>query len=247
MHNCLIIMTGKNERILLPLSYHEYDLSGCEEIQENRKESSVSVIPRENLENELNQNGPNLGNQKGREQSEPEDEKTDFKDKSITTTENDQENDFLANPREIIHIILLSIGVITSRVVCAIPWTTIPRSNSIIHQSRWMEMILPMTSTCILMTPSDVLNLVIWINERSLMTMNVSLRIFFAKFTPFVVLYVSSYIIWCEHFGFNHPNTTSCIRTDRRAHTNKIRNHHDHGLFWTKCDHFNQYWKYLLG
>ena len=42
----------------------------------------------------------------------------------------------------------LSVGIVGQCVLFIIPWTTIPRTDSIVYQSHWAEIILP--SVCII-------------------------------------------------------------------------------------------------
>ena len=53
------------------------------------------------------------------------------------------------------------IAIIAFCLLFIIPWTTIPRTNSIIYQSYWMEVSLPVTTNCMLFAAVDLLNLTI--------------------------------------------------------------------------------------
>ena len=53
------------------------------------------------------------------------------------------------------------IAIIAFCLLFTIPWTTIPRTNSIIYQSYWMEVSLPVTTNCMLFAAVDLLNLTI--------------------------------------------------------------------------------------
>ena len=54
-----------------------------------------------------------------------------------------------------------TIAIVALTVLFVVPLTTIPRTNSIIHQSHWLEMLLPFLSIWILEAGADQLNLAV--------------------------------------------------------------------------------------
>ena len=60
-------------------------------------------------------------------------------------------------------IITCTIATVGLSVLAMVPWTTIPRTNSIIYQSYWMEILLPSVCLSMLLAGSDMLNLTIYI------------------------------------------------------------------------------------
>ena len=97
------------------------------------------------------------------------------------------------------------IAIIAFCLLFTIPWTTIPRTNSIIYQSYWMEVNLPGTTNFMLVAATDLLNLTIWTNERSLMSISVFFRMFLTYLAIWIFLYISIYFVWSIYLGFNHP------------------------------------------
>ena len=119
--------------------------------------------------------------------------------------ENHQEKKCYSKLKDICRAFVFSIGIIAACVLCAIPWTTIPRTDSILYQSMWMEIILPASSFWFLSAGSEFLNLTIWTKERSIKSAKVFFKIFIAHILPYLLVFVSCYIIWSIYFGFNHP------------------------------------------
>ena len=55
-------------------------------------------------------------------------------------------------PKTIGKIFVFSVLTIAVSIIFVLPWTTIPRTNSIIYQSSWMEVFLPTLSNLIIMS-----------------------------------------------------------------------------------------------
>ena len=119
------------------------DSSRGEETQRCKSEDGIYMIPSENHKDDLYQNDPKFREQIKRKKSEYEDEKVDSEEEIIFSKESNRKEEIYAKLRDIFHIVLVSIGIVSGCAVLSIPWTTIPRSNSIIHQSRWIEASLP--------------------------------------------------------------------------------------------------------
>ena len=96
-------------------------------------------------------------------------------------------------------------GTIALSVVFAVPWTTIPRTNSIIYQSHWIEAIAPSTAALLLVAAANFYELSTWTREQSLMTLSIYLKIYFMNLISFSILYILSFVIWSEYLQFNHP------------------------------------------
>ena len=96
-------------------------------------------------------------------------------------------------------------GIVGISVLFAIPWTTIPRTDSIIYQSHWMEVLLPSVSNVILNNGIRILRLSIWTKEEALMSVWIYLRLFLSDQIIWTLLYISSYVIWSIYLQFNHP------------------------------------------
>ena len=54
-------------------------------------------------------------------------------------------------------IITYTIAIVGLSVLAVVPWATIPRTNSIIYQSHWMEILLPSVCLSMLLAGSDML------------------------------------------------------------------------------------------
>ena len=98
-----------------------------------------------------------------------------------------------------------SLGMIAFCLLFAIPWTMIPRTNSMIYQSHWMEAIFPALTFKFLLSGVHLLNIRIWTEEPELMSTRVFLKTYLMDVTPFTLMYVSCYGIWSVYLEFNHP------------------------------------------
>ena len=99
----------------------------------------------------------------------------------------------------------LLFGIIGLGLLFAIPWTTIPRTNSIIYQSYWMEALLPAASTLVVYAVAVCNDLATWTNEKELMSIVNILKLYSISLLPYMLLYISCYAIWSVYFQFNHP------------------------------------------
>ena len=57
-----------------------------------------------------------------------------------------RENKAFSKFRDTSRSIAVLIGIMAACVLCAVPWTTIPRTNSILFQAWWMELTIPTAS-----------------------------------------------------------------------------------------------------
>ena len=100
---------------------------------------------------------------------------------------------------------LSGLVVITFCVGFAIPWTIIPRTNSIAHQSYWLEVFCPVCTSFALSAGSVLLDLISWTKERTLISVKIYLKMYLMIVIPCFILYIACYIIWCIFLQFNHP------------------------------------------
>ena len=104
-----------------------------------------------------------------------------------------------------LHHFLLIFAIIAFGIICVVPWTTIPRTNTIIYPSYWMEPCLPISTIWMLKSAADCLNLTIYLKEKSLVSFKVYLKVFLSYEIPNLVIWILCYLTWCIYFGYNHP------------------------------------------
>ena len=107
--------------------------------------------------------------------------------------------------KDILKACLSALAIIVFCILFAIPWTTIPRTNSIIHQSHWWEVFLAVSTSFILSAGSILLDLISWTQERSLISLCVYLKMYFMIVIPCILLYIACYMVWSKLLLFNHP------------------------------------------
>ena len=100
---------------------------------------------------------------------------------------------------------ILIFGIIGLSVLFNIPWTTIPRTDSIIYQSYWMEILFPIAINTLLLVGVRFQQLTTWIKEEELMTIWIYMKMYFLQLAISDVLYISCYVIWSIHLQYNHP------------------------------------------
>ena len=96
-------------------------------------------------------------------------------------------------------------GVIGFSLLFTVPWTSIPRTDSIIYQSHWMEVLIPSSSLIFLATGSQLLDLATWTQETTLMTIQNYLKISSIYLIPFAFLYIALSVLWSVYLQYNHP------------------------------------------
>ena len=107
--------------------------------------------------------------------------------------------------KQICKMLLWFFGVVVACVVMVVPWTIIPRTNSIFYQSYWLEICAPYATIWLLFAGSDVMNLATWTREAKIMSIHIYLKIYSTYMVWFFILYVVCYVVWSVHYGFNHP------------------------------------------
>ena len=80
---------------------------------------------------------------------------------------------FLSQTKNILQIILMVFGILASCILTAVPWTLVPRTNSIFYQSSWMEILLPSTTILLIYAGNAAVNLSIWTKEKQLLSFRV--------------------------------------------------------------------------
>ena len=107
--------------------------------------------------------------------------------------------------KDVFKALLSCLAIIAFCVFFAILWTIIPRTNSIIYQSYWMEVYLPVCSSFMLSAGTYLLDLIHWTKEKDLRSIKVYLKMFFVMVIPCFALYIVCYVIWSVWLEFNHP------------------------------------------
>ena len=98
-----------------------------------------------------------------------------------------------------------AFGIVGFSLLFILPWTSIPRTDSIIYQSHWMEVILPFTSFLLLPSGIQILSVATWTQETTLMTFPNFVKIYFTFLIPDVFLYISLSVLWSVYLENNHP------------------------------------------
>ena len=183
------------------------------------KEDDIEILPREKLQCHQNDSLQHdnvekyFGYDGSTEVETGNDEVEDSSKKKIDSNPSNRENEIYLKFRKIMRTVLLSIGIISACILCVVPWTSIPRTNSILYQSRWMEICLPTACVIFLNAAGELLNLKVWTKERSIDSVKVLFKLFLALIIPFLLLYISCYMIWTVHYGHNHPMPYLAVST----------------------------------
>ena len=121
-------------------------------------------------------------------------------------TEEELKNDTKLTIKDVGKALGISLfGIIAFSVIFAMPWTTIPRTDSIAYQSYWMETLLPVTVNRFLSAGLILFQLAIFTEEHTLIRTALFFKIHLLYLIPYAVLYVLSYLIWSVYLEFNHP------------------------------------------
>ena len=107
--------------------------------------------------------------------------------------------------KDALKLTFMFIGIIGICVLFIIPWTMIPRTDSIVYQSHGLEICLPLVTLWILTAAANMLDLIIWTKEKSLATFRVFFIMFLMYYIPCILILVSSYIVWTVNLGLNVP------------------------------------------
>ena len=98
-----------------------------------------------------------------------------------------------------------TFGIVGFSLLFIVPWTSIPRTDSIIHQSHWMEILLPFATNQLLFAGSQFLEFTTWTKEKELMSIWNFMKMYLLNLIPFTILYISYYIFWSLYLQYNHP------------------------------------------
>ena len=200
-----------NQTISIISLDHVYESSSNENKNRRMKKDDVDITLKEklpcpqNISHQHDNVEINFGYDGSQEFENGNDEVEDSSERRMNSKPPNQENEIYSKLRKIIRSVVLSIGIIAACILCVVPWTTIPRTNSILYQSWWMEMCLPSACYYFLNATAELLNLKVWTKERSINSVKVLLKLFLALLIPFLLLDVSCYMIWTVYFGLNHP------------------------------------------
>ena len=99
----------------------------------------------------------------------------------------------------------MALGIIAFCVLFISPWTTIPRTNSIVYQSHWIEGLLPYSTTVLLTVGGIFLRLTTFIKEPALTSIFDYFKIYLMALIPSSLVYISSYLFWTGYLQFHHP------------------------------------------
>ena len=96
-------------------------------------------------------------------------------------------------------------GILIFSVLYAIPYTIIPRHNSIVHPSYWLEVLLPVYTSFLLSAGSFLLDMILFFKESSLKSIKVYFKMYFLILLVCTILYILCYTFWSVMLGLNHP------------------------------------------
>ena len=103
-------------------------------------------------------------------------------------------------------IALRSILKIFALSLCScIGWTIIPRTNSIIYQSYWLEYLLANALIMVTDAGQHSLNLTTWLKAKDWFSVKNYLKMFALNMGPYTIGYILSYVIWSVYLEFYHP------------------------------------------
>ena len=92
--------------------------------------------------------------------------------------------------------------------VCAVflsPVCLIPRTNSIIYQSKWYEFNFVIMWSMILAAAGDLLNVATYFKEKSILSFRMFLKTYILFTMTWTVPYIIAYLIWCQYLKYNWP------------------------------------------
>lgn len=105
------------------------------------------------------------------------------------------------SPWNILHI----FSILTVSTVFASHWFLIPRTDSIVYQTHWFEVNIHMTFAYLWLSGNELINTSTHFKEKSMVSVNIFLRMFSNFMTIWMLLYLMLYFIWCILFGYNWP------------------------------------------
>ena len=96
-------------------------------------------------------------------------------------------------------------GIIGACIALISTQTLIPRHNSIIFPSYWLEVNIPVTFHILLSTIGTILDIFIFTKFEFLKSIFVVLKFFSWTWLGWIVSYILCYLIWTACLGYNHP------------------------------------------
>jgi len=81
----------------------------------------------------------------------------------------------------------------------------IPRHNSIIYQTYWLEVNLPVAFVILTSTLSTAIEFVVFIKLKIRVAIHVGIKLYLWTFLPWFILYCLCYIVWVISLRYNHP------------------------------------------
>ena len=100
---------------------------------------------------------------------------------------------------------LYIFGIIGACIALVSTQTLIPRHNSIIYPSYWLEVNIPVTFHILLSTIGTILDIFIFTKIEFLKSIFVSVKFFSWTWLGWIIPYIICYLIWSIYLGYNHP------------------------------------------
>ena len=114
--------------------------------------------------------------------------------------------------KDMVQALCISLfGIIGISVIFTVPLTSIPRTDSIIYQSHWMEINLPCASNALMVVGARYLQLTTWLIEDEFMSIWIYLKMYSMDVILWNLLYILFYMMWSIYFNFNHPLPQLCF------------------------------------
>ena len=121
-------------------------------------------------------------------------------------TEENKSTESRLNVKVVSKAIVISISkILAISLLGCIPWTSIPRANSIFYQFYWWQLLLPDAANRLWGTGYHILRLATWFKEEALISFKNYLKIYLIIQIPYTICYISSYAIWTIYLRYNHP------------------------------------------
>ena len=100
---------------------------------------------------------------------------------------------------------LHAVTIIATSCLAMSVLALIPRHDSILEQRYWFEINIPVGIGMIIKTSLAVLDIFILIEDKSLVSKMIFLKIFLASFFTWLTFYCTCYAIWTMILDYNHP------------------------------------------
>ena len=110
-------------------------------------------------------------------------------------------NEDKPSPWNICHI----FSVIAICLLFLAPVTLVPRTNSILYQSQWYEIIFCVLPLIVLQTVHDAFLMVTFLKGKSHFSVRNLLKSIVLYFVTWLVPYIIAYLVWCQCLKYNWP------------------------------------------